>query len=300
VNAPTPRPTALRVWLAAIRPQTLTASLAPVAAGTALAAADGALRWGPACAALGGAIGIQVGTNLINDWSDFRKGADTEDRLGPARAAQQGWLTSRQILTGAVLCFALAVAFGAYLVWTAGWPLLALGVVSIGCGVAYTCGPYPLAYTGLAEPFVLAFFGVAAVSGTYYVQAGQVSPGSVLIGVALGLLATGILVVNNLRDRHTDARADKRTLAVRWGAGFARSEYTACLALAFAAPTAAWAAGLGHAGWLAPLAALPLAASQLRGVWCHDGAELNQHLGGTARLELVFALLFALGVWPWS
>ena len=196
--------------------------------------------------------------------------------------------------------FGLAFLCGGYLVAVAGWPLLALGLVSIACGVAYTCGPYPLAYTGLAEPFVLGFFGVAAVAGTHYVQAGALSPAAVLVGVALGLLATAILVVNNLRDRHTDVVADKRTLAVRFGGRFARWEYSLCVLGAYACLPLALALGWGHAGWGAPFLALPLAAAQLRGVWTRDGAALNQHLGGTGKLELAFAMTLCLGVWPWS
>lgn len=292
------RPSTLGVWWAAARPATLTASIAPVAVGTGLAHADGVLRPDAAMAALLGAMLIQIGTNFFNDYADFEKGADTEDRLGPARAAQKGWLTPRQVLAGAILAFAAAVAVGSYLVWLHGWPLVAIGLLSVACGVAYTGGPFPLAYVGLGDLFVMLFFGLVAVGGTYFVQAGTVSAGALLAGTAVGALGTGILVVNNLRDRHTDAAANKRTLVVRFGAAFARWEYTLLVGGAFVAVVVSVVLELAPRGTLLALGALPLAAREIRAVWRKDGAALNAHLGGTARLQLVFSLLLAGGCLP--
>ncbi len=288
-------PSPLRVWIAAIRPATLWAGAVPVFVGTALAFADGHRAWGAAALALAGALLIQVATNLVNDWADFHKGADGADRLGPPRAAAQGWLTPRQVAAGAIIALGLAAAVGAGLVALAGWPILLLGIASLICAVAYTAGPFPLAYLGLGDPFVLLFFGFAAVVGTYYVQAGATTPLAWVAGAAIGLLATAILVVNNLRDRRGDARVGKRTLAVRFGAAFTRAEYALLLTGAFLAVSSAAAVGGGW-GWLLPWACLPLALRTTRAVWTTDGAALNPLLGATARLELVFGSLLAVGV----
>ncbi len=291
---PPPRPA--RVWLAAARPATLTVGAVPVAVGTAVAAASGEARPLPASLALGVALALQVGTNLFNDYADFRAGADGADRLGPPRATQQGWLAPRQVLTAAIAAFALALLFGSGLVALHGWPLLVLGLVCIGCGFAYTGGPYPLAYVGLGDLFVLLFFGGVATVGTTYVQTGALSPAAAWAALPVGLLATAVLVVNNLRDRVSDARAGKRTLAARWGARFARGEYAALLAGAYAAPVAAWLSGALPAGALLPLATLPLAAARLRAVRRLDGAELNPELGKTAALQVAYGALLAGGL----
>jgi 1,4-dihydroxy-2-naphthoate octaprenyltransferase len=278
----------MKAWISAIRPATLTAAVGPVLVGAALAHGDGALHLPAAVAALLGAVLIQIGTNLVNDLADFHRGADDSDRLGPPRAVQRGWLTERAVAWGAFVAFAGATVVGAYLVYLGGWPIAALGIASVAAGVAYTAGPWPLAYHGLGDLFVLAFFGVAAVCGTYYVQTGVVTRGAMAAGLAVGALATAILVVNNLRDRHTDARVGKRTLAVRFGGRFARIEYAVLLGVAYGISAAA--------GWLAPLLSLPWAVLQVREVGAADGADLNPHLGRTAKLGLVFCTLLALGV----
>ena len=295
-NAADDRPSSLKVWLAAARPQTLTAGAVPVGVGTALAAADGALHVASALSALGGAIAIQLGTNLFNDYEDFRRGADTEERLGPARATQRGWLTPRQVGVATAVAFLVAALFGLYLIDRGGLPILVLGVVSVLCGLAYTGGPMPLAYHGLGDLFVIVFFGVAAVAGTYFVQALTVTPASILLGVVVGALATCILVVNNLRDRGTDAKAGKRTLAVRFGAGFARAEYAAMLALAYAVPVSQVVSGRAGVAWLLPLLSLPLALRELVAIHRKDGAALNPHLGGAARVGVLYGVLLSLGV----
>ncbi|MEZ4442424.1 MAG: 1,4-dihydroxy-2-naphthoate polyprenyltransferase [Polyangiaceae bacterium] len=291
----------LAIWLAAIRPATLTAALGPVAVGSGLALAS--RRFAPliAGAALLGAVLIQIGTNLYNDYADFKKGADTEARVGPARAVQRGWLTARQVKLAAYLSFFLAAVVGLYLVAKAGVVLLAIGIASLICGVAYTGGPAPLAYTGLGDLFVMLFFGGAAVCGTYYAQVGSVHLAAVTASLAVGALATAILVVNNLRDRHTDAEAGKRTLVVRFGERFGRLEYSACLVLAYGAVAGMAVVPLLRGdtfapGWLLPWLTLPLAWREHGAVQAADGPALNPRLGGTARLGLLFSLLLAVGV----
>lgn len=298
VHAPD-RPSLAGIWWQAIRPATLTAAFGPVAVGTALAHHDGRLAPLSALAALLGAVFIQIGTNLYNDYADFEKGADTDARVGPARAVQKGWLTSGQVLVGTVVSFLLAAAFGLYLVLTAGWPILVLGLVSIACGVLYTGGPAPLAYVGLGDLFVMAFFGVAAVCGTYFVQAGNISPEAWLTSLAVGSHATAILVVNNLRDRHTDREAGKRTLVVRFGERFGRGEYALTVVAPYLLVLGLFVrdgATLASAGWLAPIVTLPLAIGGLRRVMKRDGHDLNPELGATGRLGLLFCLALAIGV----
>lgn len=277
-------------WLIAARPRTLTAGVVPVAVGSSIAFSMDAFRAGPALAALMGALLIQVGTNFANDAFDFEKGADGADRVGPLRVTQAGLLTAAQVKLGMVASFALATACGAYLAWIAGWPIIALGLASIASGVLYTGGPKPIGYLGLGDVFVLAFFGFAAVCGTVFVQTGNVPPIALLAALPVGALATAILAVNNLRDRETDARAGKRTLAVRFGASFARAEYVALIAIAYAVPIA-----IGGAALLV-LLSLPLALVHTRGVLREDGAALNARLAGTAKLLAVHGALLALGI----
>ena len=292
----TPTPSPFRIWWTAIRPATLTAAFGPVVVGSALADAHARFRLGPALAALLGAIFIQIGTNLFNDYADFIKGADTDERLGPDRATQKGWLTPRQVAAGSAWAFGAATLFGIYLVSIAGWPIVAIGLLSIAAGVLYTGGPWPLAYIGMGDLFVLIFFGVVAVCGTYYVQALHMTPDVLLASVAVGLFATAILVVNNLRDRHTDVLAGKKTLVVRWGATFARWEFTLLIGGGYLLIIMVFLFTRASLGWLLPLLSLPLAWHEVRSVWNKDGAELNKHLGGTARLGLVFSALLGLGV----
>ena len=290
-----PRPT-LSTWVMAFRPKTLSAAAAPVLVGTALAYASGQGRALPALAALAGALLIQIGTNLTNDYYDFKKGADTADRLGPKRVTQSGLIAPDTVLRAAVLAFALAMAVGVYLVAIAGWPILVAGVFSVLCGYAYTGGPYPLGYHGLGDLFVFVFFGLVAVGGTYFVQAGALAAPALVAAVPIGALGTAILAVNNLRDVSTDEKAGKRTLVVRLGVPAGRAEYVAMLGLAFITPLVFWVAGWARApvllGWLA----LPAAVPPLRRVLREGGAALNPALGETARLQLVFAVLFSVGL----
>ncbi len=289
-------PSPLAIWIAAIRPATLWAGAVPVLVGAALAGADGHTPGVASIVALLGAILIQVGTNLVNDYADFKTGADGPDRLGPKRATAQGWLSPRAVLMGAGIALVGAACAGAYLSLIGGLPILVLGVVSIICAIAYTAGPWPLAYVGLGDIFVLAFFGLAAVCGTYYLETNTISVSSILAGIAIGSVATAILVVNNLRDQRTDARVGKRTLAVRFGARFTRIQYAVLLCLAYLCVVAAVVLEQVSPWSLLVLMTLPFAISETRGVFKKNGAALNIHLGGTARLELLFGLCFAGGV----
>lgn len=289
------RPGSPRAWVLAARLKTLPAAIAPVAVGSACVGAVGAFRAGPALAALLGAVLIQIGTNLANDLYDFQKGADTADRLGPTRVTQAGLLAPAQVRAGMVLAFAMATAVGLYLVAVAGWPVVAIGLLSIASGIAYTAGPRALGYVGMGDVFVFLFFGVVAVAGTAFVQALTVPPLAWVAAVPVGALATAILVVNNLRDREQDARAGKRTLAVRFGARAARWEYAGLAALAFAA-TAAIALVTRSVWALLPLATAPAAVVLVRAVATHDGAALNPYLGRTALLAVAHGGLLAAGI----
>jgi 1,4-dihydroxy-2-naphthoate polyprenyltransferase len=283
-------------WWLAIRPATLTASAAPVLVGTGAAWADGAFAAGPALAALVGASLLQVGANFANDVFDFERGADNADRLGPQRATQQGWVSAAQMKRAMWLAFAAATAVGLYLTWVAGWPVLALGLLSIAAAYLYTGGPKPYGYLGLGDLAVFVFFGPGAVAGTYYVQALELSPLALLASIPIGALATAILVVNNLRDIETDARAVKHTLAVRIGDGPTRTYYQLLLITAYAVPPLLWWRGLADAWVLLPWLSLPLAL-RLAGRMRHEGGlALNGCLVRTARLEVVFGVLFALGL----
>lgn len=284
----------MRRWILAARPATLTAAVVPVAVGTACAHAIGSLRIGPAIAALLGAAFIQIGTNFANDVFDAEKGADTEERLGPTRAVAAGLVSAKEMRRAMVVAFGLATIAGVYLAWIGGWPIVAIGVASVLSGIAYTGGPYPLGYHGLGDVFVMIFFGFVAVCGTSYVQAGEVPAIAWVASVPVGAIATAILVVNNLRDRETDVRAGKRTLAVRLGRRGAIVEYALLLIAAYAAALALWrSVGLGA---LLPLLTVPWAALLLHRVANRSGRDLNAVLASTAQLLLAFGVLLALGV----
>jgi 1,4-dihydroxy-2-naphthoate octaprenyltransferase len=271
--------------------------VAPVLVGTSLAATADEFSALPFIAALVGSIFIQIGTNLSNDYSDARRGADTEERLGPVRVTAGGLMPPKRVLVGTYVAFGVAVAAGLYLASVAGWELLVVGVASILAGVLYTGGPRPYGYEGLGELFVFVFFGVVAVVGSYYVQAEELRWEAFALAVPVGLLASAILVVNNVRDVDTDRRAGKRTLAVKLGRDRARVLFTAMVVVAFGAPAATWAFG-GLSAWLLlPLAALPLAPPLIETVSSRaDGPALNGALAGTGRLLAVFSLLLSAGV----
>ncbi|SES94798.1 1,4-dihydroxy-2-naphthoate prenyltransferase [Stigmatella erecta] len=281
----------------AIRPKTLTASLAPVGVGTGLAFGMGEGRWLPALAALGVALLIQIGTNLTNDYYDFKKGADTAERLGPMRVTQRGLIAPGKVLAGALGCFAVAILAGIYLVAVGGWPVVAIGLSSVLFGYAYTGGPFPLAYHGLGDVFVFIYFGLVAVTGTYYVQALTVCPAAWWAAIPVGALGTALLAVNNLRDVQTDAKAGKRTLVVRLGTAGGKAEYALMLAVAYATPFVMFGLGLASAWVFLALLSAPFAVGPARLVFRAQGSALNSALAATARLLLVFGLLFAVGLW---
>jgi 1,4-dihydroxy-2-naphthoate polyprenyltransferase len=289
----------LHIWLMAARPRTLPASVAPVLVGTALAATEGTFRPLTFIAAMLGAVFIQVGTNLSNDYSDARRGADTEDRLGPVRVTAGGLVPPRQVLVATYVAFGLAVLAGAYLIATAGWELLLIGVASILAGVLYTGGPRPYGYEGLGEVFVFLFFGVVAVSGSYFAQVERLTWEAFVLAVPVGLLASAILVVNNVRDLETDRRAGKRTLAVRLGRRRARTLFAVMVFAAFLCAPVPWLAGSDElSAWLLlPLLAVPLAIPIVRTVRTRtDGPSLNRALAGTGMLQLVFCVLLSAGI----
>ena len=284
----------LRIWLMAARPRTLPAAVAPVLVGTALAWTEASIDWIAFVAALLGALFIQVGTNLSNDYSDARRGADTEDRLGPVRVTAGGLVPPRQVLVATYVSFALAVLCGVYLIAIAGPILLLIGGASILAGVLYTGGPKPYGYEGLGEIFVFLFFGVVAVSGSYFVQREELPWEALVLAVPVGLLASAILVVNNVRDMETDRRAGKRTLAVRLGRERSRVLYSAMLAISFAAAALPWLFGSLSAWLLLVLLCAPLAVKLARTVTTHsDGPTLNEALAGTGKLEFLFCVLLA-------
>ena len=283
----------------AARPRTLPAAVAPVLVGTALAATEGTFKPLTFLAAMLGALFIQIGTNLSNDYSDARRGADTEDRLGPVRVTAGGLVPPRQVLIGTYLAFGLAVLAGTYLIATAGWELLVAGVASIVAGVLYTGGPRPYGYEGLGEVFVFLFFGIVAVAGSYFAQVEEVSWESLVLAVPVGLLASAILVVNNVRDLETDRRAGKRTSAVRLGRERARGLYVAMIALAFVTAPLPWVLGSRslEAWLLLVVLAAPLALPVIRTVRTRiDGPSLNGALAGTGQLQLAFCLLLSAGI----
>lgn len=290
-------PGSLRAWLLASRPATLSAAFVPVAVGSAVAHALQAFALLPALAALLGAVWIQIGTNFANDVFDFKKGADTGDRVGPMRAAQAGLLTPKELYVGMVVAFGLATLCGGYLLSLGGWPIAAIGVASVISGIAYTGGPYPLGYNGLGDVFVMVFFGFVAVCGTAYVQMGEVPTLAWWAALPVGSLATSILVVNNIRDADTDVLCGKRTLAVRFGRSAARLEYVVLIATAFAIPIALVMRGQVGSFGLLPCLSAPLAMHLLRKVCTStDPQVLNRCLKGSAGLLLVHGSLFALGL----
>ncbi len=286
-----------RAWILASRPKTLTAAAAPVVVGTGLAAYHGVEDTLPALAALVGALLIQIATNLANDYYDFVRGSDTHERVGPVRVTQAGLLPPEVVKRGMIVTLAFAFAVGVYLVAVAGWPIVWIGLASLACAVLYTGGPYPLAYHGLGDAFVFVFFGLIAVAGTYYVQGLAWPPDALLAGAAMGALITAILVVNNLRDLDTDAKAGKRTLAVRLGRAGTRVEFVALLVAAFVVPLVgiagfSWPRATAVTLLIAPLAVLPV-----RRVIRHsDARELLPALGETSRVVALYGALLGLGL----
>jgi 1,4-dihydroxy-2-naphthoate octaprenyltransferase len=287
----------LRIWLMASRPRTLPAAVAPVLVGTALAGFQHVFHPLRFIAALLGALFIQVGTNLSNDYSDARRGADAEDRLGPVRVTAGGLVPPRQVLIATYVSFGLAVLAGIYLIAVAGWVLLVIGAASILAGVAYTGGPKPYGYEGLGEVFVFLFFGIVAVTGSFYVQTEHLRWEAFALAVPVGLLAAGILVVNNVRDIDSDRRAGKRTLAVKLGRRRTRVMFAVIVYLAFLLTPVTWLFGPTTAWLLLPWLTLPLAAGLVRVVHSRtDGPSLNGALAQSGMLQLTFCMLLSAGL----
>lgn len=285
----------LRSWLLAIRPKTLSAAAVPVMMGSALAAHEPpGIDWWLFGCALGGALLIQIATNLINDALDFKRGADTSERIGPVRVTQSGLIKAETVMRAAALCLFAAALFGIPLVYRGGWPLLVIGLVSMAMAYAYTGGPFPLAYHGLGEVFVLIFFGLVAVGGTFYVHSLQLTNGAILAGLAAGSLAVVLLVINNLRDVESDARSRKRTLAVRFGRGFARVEIAVFATIPFVA-AAIIARAENHPWLLVTMLALPLAFAVVLKTSRAQGAALNRCLALAGALQWAFGILFVTG-----
>ncbi len=280
----------------AARPRTLPAAAAPVVVGTSIARAHGAFEPLPALAALACALLIQVGTNFANDYFDYQKGADTDDRVGETRVTQAGIVEPHQVQRWMIAAFATATLLGAYLVYEGGIPILAIGLASIAAGILYTGGPWPFGYHGLGDMFVFIFFGLVAVAGTYYVQALAWNPSPLLAGAAIGALATNILVVNNLRDIRTDADAGKRTLAVLLGPTLTKLEHATLLLAALAVPPV----GVLTLDWnpytlLATAALFPAARPAWTVLTTADPATLDDQLAPTARVLLIYGVLLAGG-----
>ncbi len=283
----------------AARPRTLPAAIAPVLVGTAAAVewSGGLPRFGAFLAALVGSIFIQIGTNLANDYSDAKRGADTADRLGPLRVTSAGLVTPRRVLVATWVAFGVAVVCGIYLTAVAGLAILLIGAVSIAAGVLYTGGPRPYGYAGLGEVFVFLFFGLVAVNGSYYVQVEQLDALPLGLSISVGFLATAILVVNNLRDIETDRRAGKMTLAVRMGHDNAVALYRLLVLGAYVVLPIALIAGEGSMLPLIGLASLPLAVPPLRTTANRtDGPSLNRALAATGSLLGAFSILVAAGL----
>lgn len=287
----------LKPWLLALRPKTLTAALVPIVVATALVKATGhEIKWWVSISALFASFFIQIATNLINDAIDFDKGADTETRTGPQRVTQTGLLSRKQVMTGGFICLAAALALGIPLVMEGGWPIVVIGVASLFLAYGYTGGPFPLAYLGLGDLFVILFFGVIAVGGTYYLHTHEYNHYALVAGLQVGFLATVLIAINNLRDAPQDKLVGKKTLAVRFGERFAKIEITFfayapfLLGVFYAAPGWKWA---GYA----PLIAVPLAGRLLRGIWpAKPGPVMNRYLAMSAGLQIVFGFALAVGL----
>ena len=282
-------------WLIAIRIKTLPAAISPVILGTALAFHDGNSNSFILFMTLLAAVLIQIGANFANDVYDFEKGSDRADRLGPQRATQSGLISPTDMKKAMWKIFALAIGVGFYLAYVGGWPIVIIGLASIAAGIAYTGGPYPLGYHGFGDIFVFLFFGLIAVPGTYYLQTGSVTEFSLWLGAVMGMLATAILVVNNLRDRDADIISGKKTLAVRFGKTFSKIQFILLVMLPFLLPFHLWRQW-NKMSFLLTLFTLPIAVHLIIQLFNNTGADLNKVLAGTARFLFIFTLLLSAGL----
>jgi 1,4-dihydroxy-2-naphthoate octaprenyltransferase len=284
------------IWLEAARPKTLWASVAPVVIGVAMAYADGGLDLLVAILTLLSAMMIQIGTNYANDYYDYKKGADTTERIGPVRATAAGLVKPVVMRRAFVIAFTISVLTGLYLIGHGGWPILIVGVLSILLGILYTGGPFPIGYKGLADGFVLLFFGPVAVGGTYYLQMLDINLNVILAGLSPGLISMALLSVNNLRDIHTDKKAGKKTLAVRFGIFFVRAEYLVSIFGACIMPLILLIINPDHPYSLFAILVLLYALPTIKDVLFKDvSPELNATLADTGKILLVYSLVFSLG-----
>ncbi len=286
-----------KIWVEAARPKTLAAAFTPVLVGASIAWNDQLLSFDATMIALLCAFLIQIGTNFANDYYDFIKGADTEERIGFQRATASGLISPKSMLNATIISMSLAFLFGLYLVWIGGWIVLVIGLLSLLFGVLYTGGPFPLGYNGLGDVFVFIFFGIVAVMTTYYVNALEWSEATFWASLAIGALCTNILVINNLRDVEQDAKAGKKTLGVLIGERALKWEYTIMLAIAYAIPPHFYFR-LEYEIWVfLPFVLLPIAILQTNKVWTEtDKKKLNGLLERTARFMALFGILFAVGI----
>ncbi|MEE8575795.1 MAG: 1,4-dihydroxy-2-naphthoate polyprenyltransferase [candidate division Zixibacteria bacterium] len=284
-----------KVWILAARPKTLPAAIAPVMIGCVMAVSDGFFHLWSALATICAAIMIQVGTNLANDYFDFKKGIDSEGRLGPTRVTQSGMVRPETVRTATAVAFGLAFLIGIYLVYLGGLPILIIGLLSILFGVIYTAGPWPLGYIGIADLFVLIFFGPVALGGTYYVQAMIIKPEIIIAGLGPGFLSMAILTVNNLRDIDTDRSGGRKTLAVRFGLTFTRIQYLFSIIAAGCVPIYLCLFADRSRLVLLPLIIWPLAFPVIKKMFTQSGANLNDCLAKTGLLLLLYSLLFSIG-----
>ncbi|MBT6870692.1 MAG: 1,4-dihydroxy-2-naphthoate polyprenyltransferase [Candidatus Marinimicrobia bacterium] len=282
-------------WILASRLKTLPAATSPVIVGVSLAIHDGDFHLFTALMTLLAAVLIQIGANFANDVYDFLKGSDREDRLGPTRATQSGLISPEDMKKGMWLVFSLAILVGFYLAWIGGWPIVWIGLASIASAIAYTGGPYPLGYHGWGDLFVFLFFGIIAVSGTYFLQTGVVSNESILFGIPLGALSTAILIVNNLRDADTDVKSGKRTLAVRFGKSFVKIEYIIMMVIAFAIPIYILQFWNEFSLYII-LFLLPISIRLTQSLYFETGESLNFVLIDTAKFLFHFSILLSIGL----
>ena len=283
-------------WILASRPKTLPAAISPVLMGTTMAFTDGGVHWLSAFLALFGALMIQIGTNLANDYFDHKHGKDTHERLGPMRVTQAGLVSDHAMKLAISIVFTAAFVAGIYLVYRAGWPIVIIGLLSLLFGVIYTAGPFPLAYLGIADLFAFLFFGPIALAGTYYAQALDMNWVVLVAGIAPGCFSIALLTVNNLRDVDEDRGTNKKTLIVRLGKSYGRSQYLVSMILAALIPIVLWQMTSSHSGVLITLLALIFSIPAIRGMFGGaQGRGLNQTLAQTGKTQLIYTLLFIIG-----
>lgn len=286
----------VKSWILASRPKTLLAAVVPVIIGSSLAYDVGKFHFFAALIALICSILIQIATNFVNDLYDHLKGSDTKERVGPERALANGWISVKEMKLGIFVTFALSFLLGLYLVYLGGWIILVIGILSIISGIAYTAGPYPLAYNGLGDIFVFVFFGIIGTVCTFYIQAHYVDALIFWASIPVGALITNILVVNNFRDIEQDKAASKITLAVKFGKKFAIAQYIFLVLISYAVPLIAFFKFDKEWFILLPLISLPLAVRLIKMLFTLKGTELNKTLELTAKFSAIFGLLFAIGI----